>query len=114
LRFFAGFDAFAATGVGHVGVGERACVDTCSYLGQDEGILVGSQARGMILCASETHPLPYMPTRPFWVNAGAIMSYTLAEDGRPRYLSELRAGPDSINCGNASNWAAGTGVRRHP
>ena len=32
----------------------------------------------MILCVSETHPLPYMPTRPFRVNAGAIHSYTLA------------------------------------
>src|SRR5437868_4627765 len=26
----------------HVGMGERACVDTCTYFGQDEGILVGS------------------------------------------------------------------------
>ena len=76
----------------YVGTGERACVDTCSYLGPDEGILVGSRARGMVLCASETHPLPYMPTRPFRVNAGAIMSYTLAGPDRTRYLSELRAG----------------------
>jgi 3-amino-4-hydroxybenzoic acid synthase len=80
------------TGIRHAGMGERACVDTCTYLGKDEGILVGSQARGMLLCASETHPLPYMPTRPFRVNAGAIMSYTLAEAGHTRYLSELRAG----------------------
>src|SRR6185369_6223687 len=42
--------------------------------------------------ASETHPLPYMPTRPFRVNAGAVMSYTLAGPDRTRYLSELRAG----------------------
>ena len=80
------------TGISHVGVGERACVDTCAYLRQDEGILVGSHARGMLLCASETHPLPYMPTRPFRVNAGALMSYTLAEAGHTRYLSELRSG----------------------
>jgi 3-amino-4-hydroxybenzoic acid synthase len=46
----------------------------------------------MILCASETHPLPYMPTRPFRVNAGAVMSYTLGGDDRTHYLSELRAG----------------------
>jgi 3-amino-4-hydroxybenzoic acid synthase len=76
----------------HLGRGERACVDTCSYLRPDEGLLVGSRARGMILCVSETHPLPYMPTRPFRVNAGAIMSYTLSADGRTNYLSELRAG----------------------
>jgi 3-amino-4-hydroxybenzoic acid synthase len=75
-----------------VGMGERACVDTCSYLHPDEGLLVGSHSKGMILCVSETHPLPYMPTRPFRVNAGAIMSYTLAEEGRTRYLTELKAG----------------------
>src|SRR5207248_6483678 len=80
------------TGISHVGVGERACVDTCAYLRQDEGILVGSHARGLVLCASETHPLPYMPTRPFRVNAGAIMSYTLAGGGFTRYLSELTTG----------------------
>jgi 3-amino-4-hydroxybenzoic acid synthase len=69
------------TAVRHVGSGERACVDTCSHLHQDEGILVGSRSRGLLLCVSETHPLPYMPMRPFRVNAGAIMSYTLASAG---------------------------------
>jgi 3-amino-4-hydroxybenzoic acid synthase len=78
--------------VSHVGMGERACVDTCSYLRQDEGILVGSHSRGMMLCVSETHPLPYMPTRPFRVNAGALMSYTMSTAERTSYLSELRAG----------------------
>ncbi len=80
------------TGIAHVGMGERACVDTCTYFNEDEGILVGSHSKGMILCVSETHPLPYMPTRPFRVNAGAIMSYTVANDSRTSYLSELRAG----------------------
>jgi 3-amino-4-hydroxybenzoic acid synthase len=78
--------------VAHVGMGERACVDTCTYLKKDEGILVGSFSKGMVLCVSETHPLPYMPTRPFRVNAGAIMSYTMSLAGRTQYLSELRAG----------------------
>ncbi|ONI88618.1 3-dehydroquinate synthase [Actinosynnema sp. ALI-1.44] len=76
----------------HIGMGERACVDTCSYFRPDEGILVGSHSKGMILCVSETHPLPYMPTRPFRVNAGAIHSYTLSKDERTNYLSELQAG----------------------
>ncbi len=80
------------TATTHVGMGERACVDTCSYLRPDEGLLVGSHSKGMILCVSETHPLPYMPTRPFRVNAGAIHSYTLAQNGRTNYLSELQAG----------------------
>ena len=80
------------TAVTHVGMGERACVDTCTYFREDEGILVGSHSKGMILCVSETHPLPYMPTRPFRVNAGAIMSYTMSAGGRTNYLSELQAG----------------------
>ncbi|WP_055553913.1 3-dehydroquinate synthase II [Streptomyces kanamyceticus] len=80
------------TATAHIGMGERACVDTCSYLGKDEGILVGSHSKGMILCVSETHPLPYMPTRPFRVNAGAIHSYTISDHGRTHYLSELTAG----------------------
>jgi 3-amino-4-hydroxybenzoic acid synthase len=67
-------------------------VDTCSYLNRDEGILVGSRSQGLVLCVSETHPLPYMPMRPFRVNAGAIMSYTLADHEHTRYLCELRAG----------------------
>ncbi|KIH99138.1 3-dehydroquinate synthase [Streptomonospora alba] len=80
------------TATAHVGMGERACVDTCTYFGKDEGILVGSHSKGMVLCVSETHPLPYMPTRPFRVNAGAIHSYTLSANERTRYLSELKAG----------------------
>ena len=80
------------TGIRHSGSGERACVDTCSYLNPDEGILVGSRSRGLLLCVSETHPLPYMPMRPFRVNAGAIMSYTLTDHERTRYLCELQAG----------------------
>ncbi|MDA3644128.1 3-dehydroquinate synthase II [Saccharopolyspora indica] len=80
------------TATSHVGMGERACVDTTSHFGTDEGILVGSHSKGMILCVSETHPLPYMPTRPFRVNAGAIHSYTLSADERTNYLSELKTG----------------------
>ncbi|AXG79525.1 3-dehydroquinate synthase II [Streptomyces paludis] len=80
----------------HVGMGERACVDTCTYFREDEGILVGSHSKGMVLCVSETHPLPYMPTRPFRVNAGAIHSYTLSQHERTHYLSELKSGSKVI------------------
>lgn len=80
------------TGIRRAGMGERACVDTCSHFRLDEGILVGSHSTGMILGCSETHPLPYMPTRPFRVNAGALHSYTVAAGGRTSYLSELRSG----------------------
>ncbi|GAA2777992.1 3-dehydroquinate synthase II [Saccharopolyspora taberi] len=80
------------TATAHVGMGERACVDTATHFAEDEGLLIGSHSKGMILCVSETHPLPYMPTRPFRVNAGAIHSYTLGQDDRTNYLSELHAG----------------------
>jgi 3-amino-4-hydroxybenzoic acid synthase len=76
----------------HVGLGDRVCVDTCSHFEEDEGILVGSYSSGFVLCCSETHPLPYMPTRPFRVNAGALHSYTLGPDNRTNYLSEVSSG----------------------
>ncbi|MGW3572041.1 3-dehydroquinate synthase II family protein [Streptomyces sp. NPDC000941] len=76
----------------HVGLGDRVCVDTCSHFEEDEGILVGSYSSGFILCCSETHPLPYMPTRPFRVNAGALHSYTLGPENRTSYLSEVGSG----------------------
>ncbi|WP_019972182.1 3-dehydroquinate synthase II family protein [Mycobacterium sp. 141] len=80
------------TGVEHIGMGDRACIDTCSLLDTDEGCLIGSFASGMFLSCSETHPLPYMPTRPFRWNAGAVHSYVLVPGNRTRYVSELRAG----------------------
>jgi len=87
------------TATADIGSGERACVDTCAYLAKDEGMLVGSHSKGMVLCVSETHPLPYMATRPFRVNAGAIHSYTLSAEGRTRYLSELTAGSQLLAVG---------------
>ncbi|GLY52113.1 3-dehydroquinate synthase II [Lentzea sp. NBRC 102530] len=76
----------------HNGLGDRVCVDTASHFAEDEGILVGSFSSGFVLCCSETHPLPYMPTRPFRVNAGALHSYVLGPGNRTNYLSELRSG----------------------
>ncbi|MGW1228888.1 3-dehydroquinate synthase II family protein [Streptomyces sp. NPDC001478] len=84
------------TATTHIGMGERACVDTCSQLRENEGLLVGSYSKGMVLCVSETHPLPYMPTRPFRVNAGAVHSYVVAPHGRTNYLSELHAGAPAL------------------
>lgn len=84
------------TDVKHLGMGERACIDTCTYLGLDEGILVGSFSDGGILVCSETHPLPYMPLRPFRVNAGAIHSYAMGPNNRTAYLSDLKAGMELI------------------
>ncbi|GGY13180.1 hypothetical protein GCM10010384_18560 [Streptomyces djakartensis] len=83
----------------HVGLGDRVCVDTCSHFEEDEGILVGSYSSGFVLCCSETHPLPYMPTRPFRVNAGALHSYTLGPDNRTNYLSEVGSGTTLLAVG---------------
>ncbi|WP_326729546.1 3-dehydroquinate synthase II family protein [Streptomyces phaeochromogenes] len=83
----------------HVGLGDRVCVDTCSHFEEDEGILVGSYSSGFVLCCSETHPLPYMPTRPFRVNAGALHSYTLGPDNRTSYLSEVGSGSVLLGVG---------------
>lgn len=87
------------TATSHVGLGDRVCVDTCTHLDKDEGILVGSFSHGFILCCSETHPLPYMPTRPFRINAGALHSYVLSLDNHTRYLSELVSGSEVLAVG---------------
>ncbi|MGH3873068.1 MAG: 3-dehydroquinate synthase II family protein [Pseudonocardiaceae bacterium] len=83
----------------HLGLGDRVCIDTCTHFEEDEGMLVGSYAHGFILCCSETHPLPYMPTRPFRINAGALHSYVLGQDNRTNYLSELRSGSAVLGVG---------------
>ncbi|MFE9555128.1 3-dehydroquinate synthase II family protein [Streptomyces sp. NPDC006703] len=89
-------EELTVTRLAHVGLGDRVCVDTCSHFKQNEGILVGSHATGMILVSSETHPLPYMPTRPFRVNAAALHSYSLTPANRTRYLAELRSGSELL------------------
>ncbi|MFD5029198.1 3-dehydroquinate synthase II family protein [Streptomyces sp. NPDC058405] len=91
--------ALTVESIEHSGMGDRVCVDTCTHFEKDEGILVGSYAHGFVLCVSETHPLPYMPTRPFRVNAGALHSYTYGVDNRTNYLSELHAGSTVLGVG---------------
>lgn len=83
----------------HLGLGDRVCIDTCSHFDEDEGMLVGSYSHGFVLCCSETHPLPYMPTRPFRINAGALHSYVVGQDNRTNYLSELKAGQPVLAVG---------------
>ena len=83
------------TRVMDAGVGDRACVDTTSLLEVGEGMLVGSRGGFFFLVHGETIPSEYIATRPFRVNAGAVHSYTLASDGKTRYLSELKP-PDTV------------------
>ncbi|HIE32281.1 MAG TPA: 3-dehydroquinate synthase II [Methanosarcinales archaeon] len=79
------------TAVKPVGMGDRVCVDTCSLMTVGEGMLVGSQANGLFLVQSEAEDSPYVASRPFRVNAGAVHAYVRVGD-KTRYLSELGAG----------------------
>ncbi|MBI4488251.1 MAG: 3-dehydroquinate synthase [Deltaproteobacteria bacterium] len=76
----------------HVGMGHRGCIDTISMMEMDEGMVVGSTSQGGILVCSEVHPLPYMNTRPFRVNAGAVHSYVWAPNGSTEYMTDLKVG----------------------
>lgn len=78
------------------GTSERLLIDTTSWLGADEGLLVGSRAATLFLVASEAVGSPHSAPRPFRVNAGAPHSYVLTPDGTTRYLSELRSGAELL------------------
>jgi len=83
---------FTVTAVRPVGMGDRVCVDTCSMLGDGEGILVGNTSSALLLVQAETLENPYVSPRPFRVNAGAVHAYTLVPGEKTAYLSDLSAG----------------------
>ncbi|MUT64889.1 3-dehydroquinate synthase II [Paenibacillus sp. NEAU-GSW1] len=80
------------TRVQHLGPGERACIDTTSLLTKEESMIIGSTSGGGLLVCSETHYLPYMNTRPFRVNAGAVHSYVWCPNDTTAYITDLRVG----------------------
>ena len=80
------------TEIERVGSADRVCVDTGSMLTDEEGMLVGSMSRGLFFVHAETADSPYVASRPFRVNAGAVHAYVRAPEGETRYLSELRSG----------------------
>lgn len=80
------------TAVRNIEMGDRVCVDTVSLMSPGEGMLIGSQAGCLFLVQSESEDSGYVAPRPFRVNAGAVHAYTLAPDGKTRYLEELRSG----------------------
>lgn len=84
------------TAVRPLGMGDRACIDTCTRMGAGEGMLVGNSGRGFFLVHSESLETPYVAARPFRVNAGAIHAYVYLPDGRTEYLSELKAGNEVL------------------
>lgn len=83
-----------------VGVGERVCVDTCSMLREDEGLMVGSSSQALFLVLSEAAQVSYVPSRPFRVNAGPVHSYCLVPGGKTKYLAELKAGDEVLIAGD--------------
>ncbi|MFC3957976.1 3-dehydroquinate synthase II [Halovivax cerinus] len=82
------------TSIEQTGSADRVCVDTGRLLDDDEGMLVGSMARGLVFVHAETADSPYVAARPFRVNAGAVHAYVRTTDGGTKYLSELRSGDE--------------------
>jgi 3-dehydroquinate synthase II len=83
-----------------LGMGHRVCVDTCTNMGQGEGMLVGNASRTLFLVHAESIENPYVAPRPFRVNAGPPHAYTQTPGGRTKYLSELAAGDEVL----VSDW----------
>ncbi|MFC6728605.1 3-dehydroquinate synthase II [Natronoarchaeum mannanilyticum] len=76
------------------GSADRVCVDTGSLMDHDEGMLIGSMSRGLVFVHAETAESPYVASRPFRVNAGAVHAYIRTPDGGTKYLSELKSGDE--------------------
>jgi 3-dehydroquinate synthase II len=83
---------FTVTKITPVGMGDRVCVDTCSMLGDGQGMLMGNTSSSMLLVHAETLENPYVAPRPFRVNAGAVHAYIMLPDGKTAYLSDLAIG----------------------
>jgi 3-dehydroquinate synthase II len=83
---------FEVTRIVPVGMGDRVCVDTCSLLGDGEGMLVGNTSSAFLMVHPETLENPYVAPRPFRVNAGAVHAYILLPGGKTAYLADLAAG----------------------
>jgi 3-dehydroquinate synthase II len=84
------------TSTKQLGMGDRACLDTCTQMTVGEGMLVGNTASGFFLVHSESIDNPYVAARPFRVNAGAVHAYTLVAGGKTKYLADLKAGDEVL------------------
>ncbi|GGJ10951.1 3-dehydroquinate synthase II [Halobellus salinus] len=82
------------TDVERAGMADRVCVDTGSLMEHDEGMLVGSMGRGLFFVHAETAESPYVASRPFRVNAGAVHAYARTPGGGTTYLSGLGSGDE--------------------
>jgi len=77
-------------------MGDRVCVDTATLMEHGEGMLVGSMSNGLFLVHAEVAESPYVASRPFRVNAGAVHAYIRVPGGGTKYLSELEAGEEVL------------------
>ena len=84
------------TDVRPLGMGDRACIDTCTNMAIGQGMLVGNTTEGFFLVHSETIENPYVAARPFRVNAGAVHAYVLMAGGKTTYMSEIKAGDEVL------------------
>ncbi len=85
---------FKITKILPLGLSDRVCVDTTSLMTRGEGMLVGNSSGGMFLVHAETEENPYVASRPFRVNAGAVHMYIRVPGGKTKYLCELNAGDE--------------------
>ncbi len=88
------------TAVKQLGMGDRACLDTCTQMIIGEGMLIGNTASGFFLVHSESIDNPYVASRPFRVNAGAVHAYTLTPGGKTKYLADLKTGDEVLLVNN--------------
>ena len=82
------------TTVQPAGSADRVCVDTASMMTDNQGMLIGSMSRGLFFVHAETADSPYVASRPFRVNAGAVHAYARTPGGETKYLSELGSGDE--------------------
>lgn len=83
-----------------IGLGHRVCVDTISLLKTGEGMLVGNSSAFTFLINAETESNPYVASRPFRINAGAVHSYACLPQDRTTYLEEIGPGTEVLIVGN--------------
>jgi 3-dehydroquinate synthase II len=79
-----------------LGMGDRSCLDTITQMSLGEGMLVGNTATGFFLVHSESIENPYVASRPFRVNAGAVHAYILTAGGKTKYLADLKTGDEVL------------------
>jgi len=82
------------TEVEQTGMADRVCIDTGSLMDDSEGMFVGSMSRGLFFVHAETAESPYVASRPFRVNAGAVHAYVRNPEGGTNYLAELSSGDE--------------------